>query len=140
MRGENNILHRQQWRVLRRFLGKHVQRGCGYVSLLQGVRQCRFLNQFTACAVHQPHPAFHFFERIGVDHTRRLRRKPHVQRQVIGDGIDLFDLHQADALFLCHACGDERVVRNDFHTESARAMSHFHADPAQPYNPQRLAP
>ena len=62
-----------------------------------------------------------------------------MEAQVVGGGINFFQLGQAYALFFRHPRGNERIVRDHFHPESPRPPGDFHPDSSQSHDARRLA-
>ena len=64
---------------------------------------------------------------------------PTCKCQVVGGGVDFFQLGQPDALLFGHRGRDERIVRDNFHPEGPRPPRHFHADSSQAHDAQGFA-
>ncbi len=63
-----------------------------------------------------------------------------MQGEVVGDGVNFFQLGQADSLLFCHRSRNKGIVGDDFHPESSRPPRHFHADSPQTHDTQSFAP
>jgi len=59
------------------------------------------IKQLTASTLDDAYAFLHSRQGFLIDHAARLRRKPNVERQIVGLGIDLVQICQRDPLFTC---------------------------------------
>ena len=96
------------------------------------------VNQIAAGGVDDPDALLGPCQPLGVDQLPRLRRRRHVQRDIVGAREEVVDRHELDAEIRRHLFGDERIVRDDAHAERRGAARHFLADPAEADEAERL--
>jgi hypothetical protein len=98
------------------------------------------MHQLAARAINQTNALLHFLKGGFVDHAGGLRSKANVQGDVIGRCVELIKTRETNALLFRHTHRNKRIMPYDLHSEGLRPPCHFHADPAQACNAQRLTP
>ena len=137
--GEDDILHSLKGRVLQGLFVENVESRGRHLTLFQGLHQIDFVQQLSACAIHQTNAFFHFLDCGSVDHARGLRRQAHMQSDVIRRSIDLVEAGAANPEFLGDGHRDERIVGYQLHSKGPGASCHFHTDAAKADNSKCLA-
>ncbi len=140
VRRQNDIVECSQRGIFQRLFLEDVEGRAAHVTLLQGLSQGGFVHQFAAGAVHDAHAFLHFLDGFAIDHAGGLRRQADVQCEVIGSLVDVLQPPRANALFLDHAGGYERIVPDDLHAECFRATGDFHPNLAQSNHTQSFSP
>ncbi len=98
------------------------------------------VDELAARRVDDAHAVAHLRECTRVDRAARLGSQRQVQREELGDRVDLLGRLQPLDAELAEPVGrDERVVRDDAHPEPARATRDLLADAAEAEHAERLA-
>ena len=98
-----------------------------------------FVDQLAAGGVNQLQALLALGQPLGVEGVPGLRRRRHVQRQIVGARAQIVERHQLDAELGRDIRRDERIVRDHGHLERLGAARDFLADASQPGQPEHLA-
>ena len=127
-------------RVVRRRLRRvDVQGGAADMPALDRFDQRGLVDQLAAGGVDQLQALLALAQPLGVEGVTGLRRRRHVQRQVVGACAQIVERHQLDVQLGRDVRRDERIVRDHGHLERLGAARDFLADSTQPGKPEDLA-
>jgi hypothetical protein len=80
----------------RGLFGEDVEAGPADLARFDRVGKCRFVNQIAACRVDNPDALLRLLQACCVDQLFRLRRRWHVQRQIVGAREKVVHRHELD--------------------------------------------
>ena len=119
---------------------EHVEGGTGHLAGADPFDQRLLVDERAAGGVDDPDAVAHRRDRLAIDHPARLVAERRVERDHVGDAVDVverggvLDPELAEAIV-----ADERVERDDAHPETERPPGDLLADPAEADDAKRLA-
>ena len=126
--------------MVRRRLGRvDIQCGAADVTALDRFDERGLVDQLTAGGVDQLQAFLAIAQPCGIEGVTGLRRRRHVQRQIVGARAQVVERHQLDVEFGRNVRSDERIVRDHGHLEGLGTTRDFLADSPQPGKPEDLA-
>ncbi len=134
----DDVVERDQRRVLCRLLLEDVQGGAGHLAGDEGVVEVLLADDPAPGAVDDVDALFHLGEGGRIDQSPGLLRHGGVDRDDIGLREDFVEADQGDPHLLRRLRGDERVVGDDLHLQSLGPVGDDAADPADADDPEGL--
>ena len=118
---------------------EHVERRARHVPGFDGIGERDLVDELAASGVDDPHPAFALGQPCPVEKMARFCRRGKMEADVIGDFAHAVEAEQLDAERGGDVLGNERVVRDGFHSKGARSSRDFLSDSSKPAKPEGLA-
>ena len=140
VRGEHQAaLHRPQRRILRQWFARiHIQTGPGNHTVVDGLRDGRFIHHTTAGTVHDPRRGFHRAQQLRIHQVLGVLGAGDVQGHVIRRTEQLIQLGESHLHLLGAIGGDEGVIGDHLHTHGPGNAGDMGADLAQPHDAKGL--
>ena len=130
MRRAHHVVEAEVRALLGGLLREHVEGGAGDLARLEGGHHVGLDHQLAAGAVDDAHAVLHLLEGVGVDDVAGRIGERRMQRNEVGAGEQVVQLHLLDAEVLGPLRGEIRIEGDDLHLEAERPVGDDRADVA----------
>ncbi len=128
----------RQTRIRRRLGFEYIKPRASHVPALERRKQCRFVHELAARAIHDPNATFRQRESLGIDQVFGFGCQRAVQADEIAGAQHLFERQQTNILLRGQHGRNIGIVSDDCHLMRLRQARNFRPDRPEPNQAQRF--